>query len=215
MTPAEIETAARNKYNSTGDSFWASSEIYGLISEAQTEMARESINIENIYSTSTVISQQTYSVPTNCISIKRIEYNGAKIERITLREDDSITNLESDITTTGNPIYYFEWNSLIYLRPLPSAVGTLRIFTYDKPTEITAASTPLEVPIQFHRDIVNFVVREMAIKDQNGDTANFYAGLWEKALKQAKIWNKKRKRGDEFQVIKNMDDMAKSVLGIV
>jgi hypothetical protein len=215
MTPSEIETAARNKYNSTGDSFWSSNEIYGLIYEAELEMARDAINIENIYSTSTVIGQQTYSVPDNCISIKRIEYNGAKIERITLREDDSITNLQSDITTSGEPIYYFEWNGLIYLRPLPSAVGTLRIFTYDKPTEVTTASQTIEIPAQFHRDLVNFVVREMALKDQNGNTANFYAALWQNALKQAKAWNKKRKRGDEFQVVKNMDDMAKSVLGTV
>ena len=104
---------------------------------------------------------------------------------------------------------------MIYLRPLPSAVGTLRIFTYDKPTEVTTASQVLDIPLQFHRDLVNFVVREMALKDQNGNTANFYATLWINALKQAKAWNKKRKRGDEFQVVKNMDDLAKSVLGTV
>ncbi len=214
MTPLEIETAARRKYNSVDDSFWSSEEINGLIYEGQLEMAREAINIERVYSTSTVPSQQSYAIPTNAISIKRIEYNGAKLERISFREDDSLTNLKSNISDVGLPVYYFEWNELIYLRPIPQVADTLRIFTYNEPQEVTPSST-LEIPTQFHRDLVNFVVREMALKDQNMTIGNIYAAFWEKALKQAKTWTKKRKRGDEFSVVKNEDDSPRSILGVV
>lgn len=214
MTPLEIEEAARNKYNSEGDNFWSTDEIMGLIYEAELELAREAINIERIYTTSSVIGQQTYSIPTNAISIKRIEFDGSKLERISFREDDTVTNLQADTDETGTPVYYFEWNELIYLRPIPSTVATIRIFTYDEPAAVTSLST-LEVPTQFHRDLVNYVVREMALKDQNMAIANTYAAFWEKAIKQAKAWTKKRKRGDEFAIVKNGDDMPRSILGVV
>lgn len=214
MTPAEIETAARRKYNSDGDSFWNTDEIMGLIYEGELEMARESINIEKTYTTSSVIGQHSYSQPTNSISIKRIEYDGAKLERITFREDDTITNLKSTITATGTPIYYYEWSGLIYLRPTPDAVKTIKIFSYDMPQAVSS-STTLEVPVQFHRDLVNYVVKEMALKDQNYNSADRYQAMWDKALVKVKTWTRRRKRGDEFQTVKNADDSAGTILGSI
>jgi len=214
MTPAEIEVAARRKYNSDNDSFWTTDEIMGLIYEAELEMARESINIERTYTTTTVASQHSYSQPTNSISIKRIEYDGQKLERITFREDDTITNLQSDTTATGTPIYYYEWNSLIYLRPIPDSALELKIYSYDMPQAVES-TTNLEVPVQFHRDLVNYVVKEMALKDQNTAIADRYQAMWDRALVKVKAWTRKRKRGDEFQVVKNADDSAGTILGTV
>lgn len=214
MTPAEIEEAARRKYNGVDDSFWSSEEIMGLIYEAQLQMARESINIENIYTATTAAGTQSYAMPTNAISIKRIEYDGQKLERITLREDDSITNLKSDITEQGTSTYYYEWSDAIYLRPIPDSAVTLKIYTYDEPAAVTLNST-LEVPTQFHRDLVNFVVMEMALKDQNLSVADRYSVKWEQSLLRAKRWSRRRKRGDEFQVVKNSDDTARTILGTV
>jgi hypothetical protein len=214
MTPLEIEEAARNKYNAISDSFWSQDEIMGLIYEACLDMAREAVSIENVYSTPAVSAQQSYAMPTNAISIKRIEFNGAKVERISFREDDSITNLNSSDSGAGNPTYYWEWNRTIYFRPIPNNTNTIRIFTYDMPQAVTSTST-LEIPTQFHRDIVNYVTSEMAAKDQNPSVAALYRNLWEKAVIKAKAWSRKRKRGDEFAVVKNADDHPRSILGTV
>jgi hypothetical protein len=214
MTPLQIEEASRNKYNAIGDNFYGQDEIMGLITEACQELAESAINIETIYTTTTVASQQAYSVPTNAISIKRVEYDGGKLERITLREDDTLTNMKSDSTDAGTPIYYFEWNDQIYLRPTPVAAATMRIFTFDQHADISTSSTIL-IPNLFHRRLVNFVVKELCAKDQNWQAHDRYLALWQKTLTDAKKWTKRRKRGDEFQIVKNTDAHPTSILGNV
>lgn len=214
MTPTEIETAARNRYNSVGDSFFSQNEILDLMWDACLDMTRECNLIERVYTTSTVASQQEYSYPTSTISIKRITYDGKKLKPITMREDDAITGLNQSTTSEGTPQYYFVWNETIYLRPIPSSVATLKIFTYNEPSEITTTST-LEIPTQFHMDLVDYIVSEMAAKDSNLDIAKWYAEKWEKSKLDIKKWQRKRLRGDSFATVQDEEAMIEGYLGIV
>lgn len=200
MSPTEIELAARNRYNAVGDSFWGQDELFMLIYDACLDMARECFMIETTYTTSTVASQREYAYPSNTISIKRIEYNNAKLEPISFREDDYVLGYSQDVDSTGTPMYYSIWDETIYLRPIPSAIGTLRIYSYNEPAVVTATST-LEIPTQFHMDIVNYVVSEMCSKDQNYTGAQWFQNKWNNAKLAAKRYARKQKRGDSFAVV--------------
>jgi hypothetical protein len=195
MTPTQILTAAKNRYNAIGDNFWSDDELLGLLYDACLDLTRESFLIERTYSTSTVASQQEYAYPTDTIAIKRITYDGKKLIPITLREDDQITGLDQDTTSTGDPTYYFIWNETISLRPIPSTVGTLKIYSYNEPAELLISST-LEIPTQFHMDTVNYIVSEMAAKDKSFNHAKWYLDKWEKTKLRAKAFARKQKRGD-------------------
>ncbi len=214
MTPTEIETAARNRYNSVGDSFFSQDEILDLMWDACLDMTRECNLIERVYTTSTVASQQEYSYPTSTISIKRITYDGKKLKPITMREDDAITGLNQSTTSEGTPQYYFVWNETIYLRPIPSSVATLKIFTYNEPSELTNTST-LEIPTQFQMDLVDYIVSEMAAKDSNFEAAQYYANKWERSKMDIKKWQRKRLRGDSFASVQDEDQLIEGYLGIV
>ena len=214
MTPTEIETAARNKYNAIGDSFFSQEEVLDLMLQACNELARDCFMIQATYTTSTVASQQEYSYPTNTIAIKRITYDGKKLKQITFREDDSITGLNQSTTATGTPQYYFVWNETISLRPIPSSVATLKIYSFNEHSAITTSST-LEIPSQFHMDIVDFIVSEMAAKDSNFTAAKYYSDRWEKKKLDAKRWVRKQFRGDSFSVVQDEDQMIEGYLGIV
>lgn len=214
MTPTQIETTARNKYNAIGDNFFSQDEILTYMYEACVELARHAQMIETTYTTSTVASQQEYSYPTNTIAIKRITYDGKKLKPITFREDDSITGLNQSTTSTGTPQYYAIWNETIYLRPIPSAVASLKIFSYNEPSALTISST-LEIPTQFHMDIVNFIVSEMASKDLNYTAADRYLQKWEKAKIEARKWQRRKNRGDSFSTVQDEDMMVEGYLGIV
>lgn len=214
MTPTEIETSARNRYNSIGDSFFSSEEILALMWDACLDITRECNLIERVYTTSTVASQQEYAYPTSTISIKRITYDGKKLKPITMREDDAITGLNQSTTSEGTPQYYFVWNDTIYLRPIPSSVATLKIFTYNEPSVLTISST-LEIPTQFHMDIVDYIVSEMAAKDSNLQFAKYYADKWERSKLDIKKWQRKRLRGDSFASVQDEDQLIEGYLGIV
>ncbi len=214
MTPTEIETAARNRYNSIGDSFFGQNEILDLLWDACLDLTRECNLIERVYTTSTVASQQEYSYPTSTISIKRITYEGKKLKPITMREDDAITGLNQSTTSEGTPQYYYVWNETIYLRPLPSSVGTLKIYTYNEPQQLTTSSS-LEIPTQFQMDLLDYIVSEMAAKDSNFTAAQYYANKWEQAKMNIKKWQRKRLRGDSFATVQDEEAMIESYLGIV
>lgn len=214
MTPTQIETAARNRYNAISDSFWSQDEILNLLYGACLDLSRECLLIERSYTTSTVASQQEYAYPTSAIAIKRVSYDGKKLKPITMREDDSITGLNQSTTATATPQYYFIWNQTISLRPIPSSVGTLKIYTYNEPSAITITST-LEIPTQFHMDLVDYIVGEMAAKDLNFTAAQYYQAKWEKAKIAAKRWAKRKNRGDSFNVVQDEDMMIEGYLGIV
>lgn len=214
MTPTEIESAARNRYNAVGDTFFSSSEILDLMYQACVELAREANLIEQVYTTSTVISQQEYSYPTTAMAIKRITYEGAKLQPITMREDDAITGLSASTTDSGTPAYYFIWNKEIYLRPIPAAVGTLKIFTVNEPQAITSTST-LEVPTHFHMDLTHYICASMAMKDGNQQTWQMHEDKWQKVLMSAKKWARLNKRADSFSNVQDEDQLIGGYLGLV
>jgi hypothetical protein len=214
MTPTELETAARNKYNAIGDSFFGQSEIFDLLYDACNQIAREALAIKATYTTSTVVSQHEYTKPSNTISIKRVTYNGQKLKPITLREDDSITGLNQSTTAEGTPAYYYEWDGSIFLRPIPSEVGTLKIYSYNSHDVITSTST-ISVPTEYHMNLVDYVVSEMCAKDQNFQMATWYANKWDRFKLDCIRFEKKKLRGDSFSAVQSEEAMIEGYLGIV
>lgn len=220
MTPVEIETYARAKYNATSDTFFTAAEIYYLIYQAQLELSNEMPIVEAILTTTTTAGTRGYAFPTTVRAIKRIEYidlsgAGQKLEPVTFREDDALTLSNVASATTGTPTFYSTFNYNIYLRPIPdTSACTLKIYAYTEPTAVTASST-LEVPTNFHMDIVDFVVMHMYLKDKDPNMAAAYKMGWDQAKIRAKRYLQKKKRGDAFTVVQNEDNLAVTLTGPV
>lgn len=197
MTPTEIESAARNRYNAVGDNFWSQEEIFMLIYDASLQMAVETDCIESVITTSTVIGQRQYSYPTNVYKIKRIEYDNYKIDPITFRENDYMLGYFNTVDASGATQYYSIFDDTIYLQPIPAQVKTLTIYAYLEPSVVTSL-TVLEIPVKYHMDIVNYVVGEMCAKDQNYVGAKRFEDKWMAAINKCKRDVRKKKRGDSF-----------------
>lgn len=214
MTPTEIETIARQKYNAVGDTFFSQDEVLSYMYEASLRLAQEALLIEATTTTSTVAGTQAYNYPTRTISIKRVTYDDVKLQPITMREDDSITGSQAAFTTQGTPTYYFVWDSQIYLRPIPDAVETLKIFTFNEPATIAISDT-LEIPSLFHADIVNYCVAQMAAKDSNINKSTLYFNQWELAVQRAVKFAAQSKRGDAAAHVTDEEFTPNTILGAV
>lgn len=214
MTPTELVTYIRQRHNVVGDSFWSDQEILNLVWAACFEMSREGLVIEATPTSSTVIGTRAYAIPSNTIAIKRVTYNGEKLQRIDFREDDQITGQYESSTSQGNSQYYSQWNGYIYLRPIPSAVVTLQFYTFKEPSQITTTST-LEIPTQFHLDTLEYALAAMHAKEQNFAGSKHYEDRWQAALAKIKAWQRKRLRTDGFTSVKDMDSISASFLGVV
>jgi len=204
LTPLQINTAARQQYNAVGDSRYSDLEIYDLIYAAELDLANEAFLIEAVLSTTTVASTQEYDFPTRAIGIKRVTYNGTKLSPISFREDDILTVLNQTVSTTGTPSSYAYFNDVFYLRPVPDAAKTLKIWAYTEPSTVSATSV-MDIPTLFHMAIVNYLLSKMSAKDKNYEGATFYWNLWLKDIDRAKRFSKKRHRGDAFSFVKSVD----------
>lgn len=220
MSPTDITTYARAKYNATGDTFFTDQELYYLIYQAELELSNECNIVENIYSTTTIQGTRQYAFPTQTRIIKRIEFVNLvgianKLEPITFREDDALTLVNTASTTMGTPQFYSTFNFNIYLRPVPDTTAcTIKVYSYNEPQVVTA-NTVLDVPTPFHMDIVDFVVMHMYLKDKDLTMATFYDTKWSRAILRAKRWVQKKKRGDAFTVVMNEDNLAVTLTGPV
>ncbi len=213
MTPLEINTAARQRYNAVSDDFWSDAEMYTTMYQGCCEMATEGLIIEQTYTNTSVANQQEYSFPTNALNIKRMTYNGRKLACITFIEDDILTVLNQATTTTGVPTSYAIWNNIVYLRPIPSTSSlTIKVWANIEPQSISSSST-LEIPTEFQVCLVNLLLSEMSAKNKNYQGASYYRALWEKDIMRMKKFARKRKIGDAFQFVKSVDIVPQTDLG--
>lgn len=214
MTPLEVNTAARQRYNAVGDTFWSDPEIYSLMYQACLELTTRGLIIERVFTSTSVASQQEYDWPTNAISIKRVQYDGRKLMPYTFRDDDVLTFLNQAVTSTGIPTNYAVWNNVFYLRPIPASALTIKVWAYCEPQPITVATT-LEIPTEFHMALVNFILSEMSAKNKNYAGAQYYQALWQQDLVRAERLARKKSTGDAFKIVKNVDAVFQTTLGNV
>lgn len=213
LSPLEINTFARQRYNAVGDDFWSDAEIYGIIYQGCCEIATHGLIIEQTYSTTSVASQQEYSFPTNAIAIKRVTYNGKKLDPIDFRDDDILTFLNQATTATGTPTSYAMFNNIMYLRPIPGTSAlTIKVFAKIEPQTVTSTST-LEIPSEFQMALVNLVLSEMSAKNKNYQGATYYRGLWIEDVKRTLRMTRRAKVADGFKVVKNVDTLPQNALG--
>lgn len=221
MSPTDIETYARSKYNATGDTFFTSAEIQFYIYQAELELFNESHGIcQGLFTTTTTQGIRQYAFPTQTRVIKRVEFINLagianKLEPITFREDDALTLVNVASTTMGTPQFYTVFNYNIYLRPIPDTTACgITVYSYNEPQLVTS-TTVLDIPTNFHMDLVDFVVFQMYMKDKDPVMAGAFGTLWEKAKLRVKRFVQKQKRGDAFTIVQNEDNLAVTLTGPV
>lgn len=213
MTPDEVLLYAKQNYNAESDAFFSDAEGYKHLWAAQMILARETRCIERVYTTTTTSGTREYAVPTLALGIKRITYNGQKLEPYSFRVDDLFTVLNESTTSTGSPKFYVFWNRTLYLRPIPdSSSGTLRIYTFNKPDETESGGT-LDVPEAYHLMLADYLLWRFAAKDQNFQAAQYWEAQWQERLKEAKRAVRKEKTGDAYTQVIDDESMPVNVVG--
>jgi len=199
MTPLEIENSVRLRYNAVGDDFFPQNMIFDLITQAEMQLTTEALANEGEFTTLSVADQREYSYPTNTFSIKRVTYKDDQLLKQELKDDPKNDNNDP----TGTPTGYAIWNDIVILYPTPDTTGdTIRMFTYEKAQTITDSSS-LVTPVEYHHNIIDFVLSAFFAKDKDLTSASYHMNLWREAVVKAVRDRAKRKRGDRFAVVRD------------
>lgn len=202
MTPSDLDTAVRQRYNAVGDPHFPSEMVYDLIYQAEMELAIETDCIERSYSTTSVADQREYAYPTAARKIRRIEYKGVMVHPARLERDPKTSTTES----TGTPTLYALWNDEIIFFPTPDTSGdTIKIYTYDEASEIAVNST-LATPAEYHLGIIDYLMSAFYAKDKDRNMSDYHLQKWERFKARVKQDVAKKKRGDKFAVVADEEE---------
>lgn len=212
MTPTQILDASKNNLNAGSDSFWSESELLMSLYRVEMDLALRTRCIETIYTTTTTSSTAEYTKPTRAIEILRVTYNGAKLQRIDLREYDSIN--PNSTTSSGTPAYYLYFDDTITLYPTPNDTQTVKIWSLDEPSVPTISST-LDIPSQYHHVLVDGLTKEMCPKDLGHPLTAYWAGKYLDGVKWVQSHIRLSKRADRFTVVKTEEQMLATEFGVL
>jgi hypothetical protein len=201
MTPSEIEEQARERYNAVGSSFWSQSEVFNLIYNAQMDFCLRTQLLERTFQTNTAIGTQSYPLPSTCMAVKSATWFGVRLTPINSNDDDLLTGFNEATTSSGDPRYFHVWNKDIILRPIPSSVQALKIWTFNIPQTVSAISV-IDVAPEFQPWLIDYVVSCMVTKDENMIVAKYFMDLWEKNIINANKIRAKVKNSRGFNFVR-------------
>lgn len=213
MTPTDLETYIRQRYNAVGDNFFPQAEIFNFLWKAQMELAVEFDVIKRVYTTVTVASQRAYDWPTNAIKLIRMTYDGEKLEPNDFSDDDTYTGSDENETVTGRPYWYQQFGTSFYLRPVPGTAEagmTIKLYTSDMPSVPVSAGT-LDVPAQYHVFLADYALHAMCSQDQNANMADRYLSYWQESKKLVQQLEKKKLSADRLPVVRDIETMSLDV----
>ena len=211
MTPSDLLTYTRQRYNAIGDTFFPDGEIYNMFWKAQLELAVEFNCIERVYETPAVANQRAYDKPTNTIKIYRLTYDGMKLFPNDFLSDDAITGQDEDESVTGVPQWYQQWGESFYLRAVPgtSEEGkTLRLYTYDIPSVPTANGT-LDVPAVYHPFLADYALWVMCMQDKNFAAADKLSIAWKENKRVVDQLERQKNSSDMFITVRDINTIGR------
>lgn len=207
MTPTDLETIVRQRYNAVGDTFFPQAEIFFFFYKAQVELAVEFNCIERVYETVTVDAQRAYDWPERALKIARITYDGEKLIPNDFMSDDTYTGNNENETITGRPQYYQQWGDALYLRPIPGTTEAgiqLKLYTFDMPS-IPVANGTLDVPAVYHPFLADYALWAMCMQDQNAAIADRFLNAWVSNKKLVDSLEREKLVADRFATVRDMD----------
>jgi hypothetical protein len=172
-------------------SIYADESIRVWTNEGACDIARKVRPLLDEQYADSQVGVQTYPLPAGTIQPEVVFYDGKRLTR------ESIADWwASDITATGTPTHYATASNVLYLRPIPDAVATIRYFRYYEPTPIASVTATTAMPFaDGFNPLIRLYVKAKAL-EQAGDPneATLMLQRYATGLADAQ-WEQQRERG--------------------
>lgn len=175
-------------------------QIVALLNEAQIKLCMEAYLMMTKETSSTVASQEAYSVPSDFLKIEAVFiYNTTTGNKRKLRPIDLMRR--DPTRSTGDPLYYYIWglnvssaNSFtVNLQPIPSTSGTsdLEIWIRQSPVAMVSGGAAPEIPEHFQYALPCYAAWKLFQRDQSAlslSLAGMYRAEWNEWVESAKAF---------------------------
>jgi hypothetical protein len=153
------------------DSLWSNSFLNLWINRFIKMVAEATECIEGYGTITLVAATGSYSLPTN--HVKPILVKLSSPEK-TLKAIDVQDLRKLTITSTGEPSRYMMFNNLMYVYPIPTAAGTLNVWSVMTSTTMTADANVSPLPEELDDVVVKLVLAKAKQQEEEYGVANQY-----------------------------------------
>jgi len=217
MTPATVLSLVRDQLVESTADYWQDAELYRYMSQAESEITTLT---ECCAKQSTVATTTTgtsgYTLPGDCLTVKRLTFDGVPLKQIDIRERDNLDMPGYGGTMqSGNPTHWYQFNGYAYMWPTPARAAT---YVYDyvyQPATIVTASSAFSVPLQFQNAIPDYVLYRAYVKDQDQAKSEFYKKEYMQAVMDTQMREQRRRWAGGFQAVRTEDASLSTYDGMV
>jgi hypothetical protein len=194
-TVADLLTSIRYQIREGGTNKWTGAELIDYINRGYRLILARLVQLKSdlVKTTTTatlVAGTENYTIPTGLQAIDFLQVDGESLplNQVDMSYIERYNSMFNPVTD-GVPRCFALFNGYIYLRPTPTAAGTLNIYYFAQPTDLTSSTT---TPFNGIADeaLIAFVV-EMALAREEHNTARNQSAV-SSLLRMADILFKRR-----------------------
>lgn len=160
------------------------------INEAQRVFVRQTKVLQAKTTFSTVANTQAYDLASDVWLPRLCKYDTWVIYPM------GIDAIESQNTAKGTPSNYAVWNNQLILWPTPTAVATVLMYYFKRPTTLVDDADTPEIPEEFHGSLTEYTASQARSADEQGSAANNRMIAFQNAVEECKVAYSERQDQD-------------------
>jgi hypothetical protein len=173
---AEIVKRVRDTVGDTLVNQFNDETITNWINDAVRECAVENSLLQKTASSSMVVGQAEYNLPTDIYKLHSVIIDNQKVQMKSLNEfENSVDDYPETSTASGMPLIGYVWATKLTVYPAPSATWNLRINYTADPGDIVYPSggggawgnTVPAIPASYHLRIVTYCLAQVSLQDDD------------------------------------------------
>lgn len=176
MNRSDIRTHMRDLLDESTEGFWSNDDLNRYINLANRKVNSVVSLLHEEYFTvsstfSTVSGTKSYSLPTDCRLVRRLEiYNSSDASDIIKVDELRFPRIEAGgewpFSSSGQPQRYIVRATQFDLLPTPDAVYTMRIYYDARKSDLATDSDTPQAPSEFHDMLVYWACALAQIKNK-------------------------------------------------
>lgn len=168
MLVSEIITRVRAAAGDTDVLQFTDNDCIRWINDGMRECAIENELLQKTATSTVVNGTSDYVLPTDIAKLHSVKYDNVKLQFLSMAQFDELITGADSTNDKGTPQYALLWAGNIRLYPTPdNSTSSLRIDYQRQPVEVTATGNTPEIPVDYHRRLVDYCLAMVAEQDDD------------------------------------------------
>lgn len=186
MNVQDILTRVKRTFGDEAGVQITDSDIFRWINDAQREIAVQNDALQSKATSTSVVGQQAYTLPSDILTLQSVWYAGFLVDPKSWQqaEEDIIALGTPNILQQGQPQFYWVWANQMNFYPVPAdSVSTITVFYNRTPTQVTDSLSTLDLGVTYHNAILQYVLQQAYELDEDWTASTAKASQFENSLK--------------------------------